>query len=196
MNIAALNGRNNPSHVTALLQRVNEGEADAFNSLIDAVYDELRRLATAVLRTCRGYDTLQPTALVHEAWLNLNGRDQQWDGRGHFFGAAARAMRQILVAEARQRSAQKRSGVRVTFRELQVACPEPDVDVLALEQALAALNRVDERLARVMELRYFCGLTLSEVSELESRSLATVKRDWVYARAWLYDFMTANHGGR
>ena len=137
--------------------------------------------------------TLQPTALVHEAYLRLLQGETRWDSKAHFFGAAARAMRQVLVAEARRKAARKRAGgaIRVTFSDLQVQSPEPELDMLALDEALAALGRVDERFARVMELRYFGGCSLQEIAELTGRSLATVKRDWVYARAWLYDHMTA-----
>ena len=137
--------------------------------------------------------TLQPTALVNEAYLRLIQTDQRWDGRAHFFGAAARAMRQVLITHARERSAQKRAGgvVRVTFEDLDVQAPEPRLDLLALDDALNALARVDERFARVMELRYFAGCSLQEIADLTGRSLATVKRDWTYARAWLYDYMSA-----
>lgn len=180
--------------VTELLDRVNRGEDGAFGLLVSAVYSDLRQMAASLMRGQVGKHTLQPTALVHEAWLNLSHRDQQWDGRAHFFGAAARAMRQILIAHARERSAQKRAGnrIRVTFRELQVQTSEPDVDVFALDEALTALGVVDERLARVMELRYFGGLTLLEIADVAGQSLATVKRDWVYARAWLYQHMSAS----
>ena len=177
------------SAVTELLKRVNNGAPDALNSLISAVYAELRRIAASMLRRTPPGQTLQPTALVHEAWLRLNAGDGDWENRAHFFGAAARAMRQVLVAEARHRSAQKRSGMRMTFRDLHVLCAEPDLDVIALEEALSALAEKDQRLARVVELRYFCGLSLEEIVALEGRSLATVKRDQLYARAWLYEYM-------
>ena len=184
----------NSAGVTELLDQVNHGDAEAFGSLISAVYADLRQMAASFMRGQRVGHTLQPTELVHEAWLNLTDREQHWDGRSHFFGAAARAMRQVLIAHARQRAAEKRAGdhQRVTFRDLQVQTGEPDVDVFSLDEALESLARVDERLARVMEMRYFGGHTLNEIAELEGRSLATVKRDWVYARAWLYDHMTAS----
>jgi len=137
--------------------------------------------------------TLQPTALVNEAYLRLSQSKPRWDGRAHFFGAAARAMRQVLIGRARERSSQKRGGnaVRVTFEDLDVQAPEPQIDLLALDDALDALSRIDERFTRVMELRYFGGYSLPEIAELTGRSLATVKRDWAYARAWLYDYMNA-----
>jgi RNA polymerase sigma factor (TIGR02999 family) len=177
------------SDVTRLLDRVSDGDADAFDSLIEAVYGELRQVAGALLHARDGSATLQPTCLVHEAWLNLQKRPQRWDGRAHFFGAAARAMRQVIVAHARHHAAQKRCGERVTFDDMHVECAEPSLDVIAVHEALAALAVADARLARVMEMRYFGGLTLAEIGELEERSLATIKRDWLYARAWLYDYM-------
>jgi RNA polymerase sigma factor (TIGR02999 family) len=137
--------------------------------------------------------TLQPTALVNEAYIRLAQGESRWDGKAHFFGAAARAMRQVLIAHARRRSAQKRAGdaIRVTFSDLDVQAPEPQLDVLALDDALTALAGVDERFSHIMELRYFAGCTLAEIAQLTGRSLATVKRDWAYARAWLYDYMSA-----
>ena len=179
------------TEVTQLLDRVNRGEPGSFDALVSAVYADLRHIAASLMRRERGDQTLQPTALVHEAWMGLAANTNRWDGRAHFFGAAARAMRQVLVGHARQRASQKRAGdaVRVTFRDLEVPSPEPEVDLLSLDEALTALARVDERLARVMEMRYYAGLTLAEIADLEGRSLATIKRDWSYARAWLYDHM-------
>ena len=183
----------NSEEVAKLLQEVNAGDARAFESLVALVYGELRRMAGGLMRGQANGHTLQPTALVNEAYLRLIQGRQRWDGRAHFFGAAARAMRQVLIAHARQRAAQKRAGgaVRVTFEDLDVQTPEPLLDILALDEALNALARVDERFTRVMELRYFGGCSLEEIAELTGRSLATVKRDWSYARAWLYDYMTA-----
>lgn len=176
--------------VATLLRRVNGGDQEAFASLVTIVYDELRRMAGGLMRWQAGH-TLQPTALVNEAYLRLCGSRPPWEGRAHFFGAAARAMRQVLMAHARRRAAEKRGGrvVRVTFHDLNVQTPEPDVDLLALDEALTALGREDPRFAQVMELRYFGGFTLPEIAEHTGRSLATVKRDWTYARAWLYDFL-------
>jgi len=136
---------------------------------------------------------LQPTAVVNEAYLRLVSGPNVWENRAHFFGAAARAMRQVLIAEAERRSAQKREGglTRVTFHDLNVAIEAPDIDLLALEEAMTALGQVDERFTRVVELRYFAGCNLPEIAELTGRSLATVKRDWAFARAWLFERMTA-----
>jgi len=179
--------------LSRLLQGVNSGDPQAFESLVALAYGELRRMAGSLMRGRLAGSTLQPTALVHEAYLRLAQGRVHWDGRAHFFGAAARAMRQVLVEQARRKSARKRRGgaVRVTFDDLKVRSPEPELDLLALNEALDGLAAADERLARVMELRYFGGCTLPEISELTGRSLATVKRDWAYARAWLYDHMTA-----
>jgi RNA polymerase sigma factor (TIGR02999 family) len=178
--------------LTKLLQEVNAGDERAFDALVAQVYGELRRMAGAIMRPDQRA-TLQPTALVHEAYLRLVQGETRWDSRAHFFGAAARAMRQVLIAQAREKAAQKRGGdaVRVTFQDLDVQAPEPRVDLIALDEALDALTRVDQRFTRVMELRYFAGCSLPEIAELTGRSLATVKRDWSYARAWLYDFMAA-----
>jgi RNA polymerase sigma factor (TIGR02999 family) len=179
--------------ISRLLHEVNAGDERAFESLVTLVYGELRRMAAGLMRGRIKGATLQPTALVHEAYLRLLQGEARWESRAHFFGAAARAMRQVLVAQARAKSAKKRGGrtERVTLHELEAPGAAPRLDLLALDEALAALARVDERLARVMELRYFAGCTLEETAELTGRSLATVKRDWVYARAWLHDHMTA-----
>jgi RNA polymerase sigma factor (TIGR02999 family) len=150
-------------------------------------------MAGALMRGHANGQTLQPTALVNEAYLRLVQSEPRWDGRSHFFGAAARAMRQVLIGRARERAALKRAGdaKRVTFADIEVEAPEPNVDVLALDAALDALAQVDERFTRVMELRYFGGYTIPQIAELTGRSVASVKRDWAYARAWLYDYMSA-----
>jgi RNA polymerase sigma factor (TIGR02999 family) len=179
--------------LSRLLQQVNAGDEQAHDALVTLAYAELRRMAGSLMRGRVHGNTLQPTALVHEAYLRLLQGESRWDSKAHFFGAAARAMRQVLVAQARRKSARKRGGqeVRVTFDELEVQSAEPQLDLLALDEAMNALERVDARFARVMELRYFAGCTLEEIGELTGRSLATVKRDWAYARAWLYDHMQA-----
>lgn len=179
--------------ISRLLQDVNAGDQRAFESLVTLAYGELRRMAASLMSGRIKGSTLQPTALVHEAYLRLLQGESRWDSKAHFFGAAARAMRQVLVAQARTKSAQKRGGdaVRITFHDLEVQCAEPQLELLGLDEALTALARVEERFSHVMELRYFGGCTLEEIAELTGRSLATVKRDWAYARAWLYDYMTA-----
>jgi RNA polymerase sigma factor (TIGR02999 family) len=186
--------RDSGTEVTRLLQQAGTGDASASARLLDHVYADLRRQAGARMRSERSGHTLQPTALVHEAYLRLVGDDVQWENRAHFFGAAAEAMRRILIEHARGKAAQKRGALaaHVTFDELRVAAEESNLDVLALDQAIDALAKSDERLARVVTLRYFAGLSVKQTAEVLNTSPATVKRDWTYARAWLYDFMTEN----
>lgn len=162
-----------------------------FDSLVSLAYGELRVMARSLMRNQKPGHTLQPTALVHEAYLRLAQGEATFENRAHFFGAAARAMRQVLIGHARRRSASKRAGAlhRVTFHELAVHAEEPDTDLLALDEALTALAANDVRLCRVMELRYFGGLGLEEIAQLNGQSVSTVKRDWSYARAWLLDYL-------
>ena len=176
-----------------LLEEVNAGDGRAFESLVSLVYGELRQMAGSLMRGQIDGRTLQPTALVNEAYLRLAQGEIRWDSKAHFFGAAVRAMRQVLVAEARRRSAQKRAGgaVRVTFSDLAIETAEPQLDLLALDEAMNALGQIDERFTNVLELRYFGGFSLEETAQVTGRSLATVKRDWAYARAWLYDRMSS-----
>ena len=173
-----------------MLREVNTSDTDA---LVSAAYHELRRIAGALMRGRQNGQTLQPTALVNEAYLRLARGDTRWDSKAHFFGAAARAMRQVLVGHAREKSAQKRAGgaVRVTLRDLPVEAAAPQADVLMLDEAMTALARFDERLARTMELRYFAGCSLPEIAEVTGRSLATVKRDCTFARAWLCEYISS-----
>jgi len=178
--------------VARLLVRVNTGDQKAFESLVSLAYSELRRMAASFMRGQLNGHTLQPTALVNEAYLRLACGETQWESKGHFFGAAARAMRQVLAGHAREKAAQKRAGdaARVTFNDLEIHAVEPDLSIGLLDEALTALSRTNERLTRLMELRYFAGLSLAEIAELTGCSLATVKRDSAYARAWLYEYMT------
>jgi RNA polymerase sigma-70 factor (ECF subfamily) len=178
--------------VARLLEGVNTGDDEAFASLVSLAYGELRRMAGAFMRGRVNGNTLQPTALVNEAYMRLAGSKTRWESKAHFFGAAARAMRQVLAGHAREKAAQKRAGdaARVTFDDLEIQSVEPDLNIVLLDEALTALSKVNERLARVMELRYFAGSSLAEIAELTGCSLATVKRDWAYARAWLYEYMT------
>jgi RNA polymerase sigma-70 factor, ECF subfamily len=177
--------------VAALLTDINQGNTKAFDALVTLVYAELRRMAGSLMRSQSSGHTLQPTALVNEAYLRLVRGQPKWDSRAHFFGAAVRAMRQVLIARARAHAAEKRPprGARVTFADLHVPSPESAIDLLALDEALEALARVDERFVRTVELRYFGGYTLEEITALTGRSLASVKRDFAYARAWLHDYM-------
>lgn len=175
--------------LTRLLQSVEAGREGAREELFQRVYGELQAMAGARMRQERQGHTLQPTALVNEAYLRLASGDESWQSRAHFFGSAARAMRCILVDHARRHQSSKRGGDahRVTFNDLDVASREPNLDLLALDAALDALAQEEPRLAEVVNLRYFAGLEISETAEILGISRATVKRDWTYARAWLLE---------
>jgi RNA polymerase sigma factor (TIGR02999 family) len=178
-----------PSRVTELLQGWRAGDREALDALLPLVYAELRRLAHHHLRNERPDHTLQSTALVHEAYFRLVGQDfPQWEGRAHFFAIAAQLMRQILVDYARRHRASKRgSGACMLTLEDAVALPRrKDVDVVALDDALNTLAEIDPRQSRVVELRFFAGLSLEEISEVMGIATATVQRDWTAARAWLH----------
>jgi RNA polymerase sigma factor (TIGR02999 family) len=178
-----------PSQVTKLLQGWRGGDPKDLETLLPLVYDELRRLAHHHLKNERPGHTLQSTALVHEAYFRLVGQDlPQWENRAHFFAIAAQLMRQILVDYARRRGASKRgSGVCMLTLDNAVALPQrKDVDVVALDDALNTLAEVDPRQSRVVELRFFAGLSLEETSEVMGIATATVQRDWTAARAWLH----------
>jgi RNA polymerase sigma factor (TIGR02999 family) len=158
------------------------------DALLPVVYEELRRLAAAYLRRERPGQTLQPTALVHEAYLRLmKDRPDRWQNRAHFCAIAAHSMRQILIERARARGAQKRGGAqpRVTLDESLVAGQSPSVDLVSLDEALERLEAIDPEQARLVELRFFGGLTIEETAEAMKISPATVKRHWTIARAWL-----------
>jgi RNA polymerase sigma factor (TIGR02999 family) len=177
--------------ITLLLQAVGDGDDQALERLISLVQSRLQEMAAHRMRQERDGHTLQPTALVNEAYMRLVRGEPRWENRAHFFGAAGEAMRRVLVDHARKFQAEKRGGgaQRVTFSALEVAAPEPNVDVLALDQALQALEEHDARLAQVVRLRYFVGLNIEETAEALEISVATVKRDWTYARAWLIERM-------
>jgi RNA polymerase sigma factor (TIGR02999 family) len=182
-----------PPDVTLLLQRVSAGNSDALNDLCEAVYGELRRQAARYLRRERQNHTLQPTALVNDAFMKLvDQRNVQWQNRAHFFGVAAQAMRRIVIDHARTRNRIKRGGVRqaVTLNEAMIAGESRSIDVLALDEALSRLAGLDERQARIVELRYFAGLSVEETAEVTGLSPATVKREWAMARAWLHAELT------
>lgn len=178
------------SAVTEALAALREGDTEARDRLVRAVYDELREIARAHLRHERSDLTLVTTELVHEAYEKvLSGeKSANYSGRGHFFGAAARAMRQILVDHARRRNREKRgSGVRpIALTAVGDVAAEAPVDVVDLDAALTRLGALDERQARVVECRYFGGLSIEETAEALGISTATVKREWRMARAWLY----------
>ena len=177
------------SDVTRLLDAAAAGDATAGERLLPLVYDELRRLAAQKLAHERAGQTLQPTALVHEAYLRLVGRgeEEEWNGRGHFFAAAAEAMRRILVENARRRNAAKHGGGRAR-QELEsdlMPIAEPREDLLALDEALTKLATTNRQAAELVHLRYFAGLTLPEAAEAMGIAPRTAGRLWAYARAWL-----------
>lgn len=175
--------------LTLLLDRAADGDAAARDALFAEAYDELRKLARSSMRRESPGHTLQPTALVNEAYLRLIGPDVRWENRRHFFGAAAQAMRRVLVDRARRRDADKRGGdlERVSLTQVDVATEDAQVDVLALDALLAELEGVNLRLVRTIELRYFGGLDIEATAEVLGVAPATVKRDWAYARAWLLE---------
>jgi RNA polymerase sigma factor (TIGR02999 family) len=176
--------------VTALLAESREGDASAADRLLSAVYDELHRLAQIHRSRSRKDATLNTTALVHEAYLKLIDGDRlPFDGRAHFFAAAARAMRQVIVDDARKRNRVKRGGGERPTSLDRVGEPmadEPAAEILALDEALKRFEVLDPRAARVVECRYFAGLTVEETAEALGISPTTVKREWAAARAWLY----------
>jgi RNA polymerase sigma factor (TIGR02999 family) len=183
--------------VTQLLVAWSGGDQGALEQLMPAVYAELKRQARWHLAGERSH-TLQPTALVHEAYLRLVGSDNtvRWDGRGHFFGAAARAMRRILVERARSRGRIKRGGDRgrVELTDVGMAVEPPATDLVALDEALDRLEKHDPRKAEVVMLRYFAGLTIEETAAALSLSAATIKTEWAFARAWLHREISTAQG--
>jgi RNA polymerase sigma factor (TIGR02999 family) len=177
-----------PGQVTELLRAWNRGDQQALEQLIPLVEAELRRAARAYMVRERREHTLQPTALVNEAFLRLTKAQRiHWQDRAHFLGIAARLMRRVLVDHARVRAAGKRGGgaQKVSLEDALVLAPEPAVDVLALDRALESLAAVDARKAQVVELRFFGGLSVEETAEVLHVSTDTVKRDWRMAKAWL-----------
>lgn len=173
--------------VTRLLSGFQQGDTEATEQLMRVVYSELHDLAELYMRRERPDHTLQPTALVNDAYLRLLGqREISWQNRSHFFGIAAQAMRRILVDHARKSLARKREGgERITLDESVAAQSEDPVDLISLDNALEKLSSVDERYARVVELRYFSGLGIEETAAVLDIAPATVKRDWAFARAFL-----------
>ena len=175
--------------VTQLLMRWGDGDQSALEHLMPLVYDELRRLAAAYLRRERVGHTLQATALVNEAYMRLvDQKHTRWQNRAQFFGIAAQLMRRILVDHARQHLAEKRGGPeqqRLSLTHAEQVAGRQEVDILAIHETLNALARLDEQQSRIVELRFFGGLTIEETAEVLGISHATVERDWNLARAWL-----------
>lgn len=181
--------------VTELLERWSRGEREALDKLMPLVYQELRRLANNYLRRERVNHTLQPTALVNEAYMRLiEQRNARWQNRAQFFAVSAQLMRRILVDHARANVAAKRGGpkytVSLSHAEHAAADAEPNIELLALHEALKELMAIDPQQARIVELRYFGGLSIEETAEVMNVSHATVEREWKMARAWLYQKMS------
>ena len=176
------------SDVSRILDRVRQGEAKAANELLPIVYQELRKLAAHKMANEVPGHTLQPTALVHEAWLRLTGTENvNWNGRTHFFGAAAEAMRRILIENARRKSARRHGGGqhKVDINEIEIAAITKDEDLLALDEALERFTARDQQKAELVKLRYFVGLTTEEAAKVLGVSVPTANRWWSYSRAWL-----------
>jgi RNA polymerase sigma factor (TIGR02999 family) len=182
--------------ITRLLVRWRAGDEDALADLMPLVYAELRRLARSYLRRERRDHTLQATALVHELFVRLAAEQPALNDRKHFFGVAARAMQQILVAHARKRDAQKRGGdaERVPLEDISAAAGPPEVDLHALDQALSRLAERDPLQAHIVELRFFGGYTIEETAAIIKKSHATVSREWEFARVWLYREISGGPG--
>jgi RNA polymerase sigma factor (TIGR02999 family) len=175
--------------VTRILSAIEKGDQQAAEQLLPLVYDELRKLAAAKIAQEKPGQTLQATALVHEAYLRLVDKDeaQHWNSRGHFFAAAAEAMRRILIDQARHKASVKAGGnlQRLDLSEIEPAFSEPNLDMLALNDALGQLEKTDPRGAAVVKLRFFAGLTTQEAANALGVSLATAENDWAYAKCYL-----------
>ena len=186
------------SDVTRVLAAVERGDPHAAEQLLPLVYDELRKLAAQRLAAEKPGQTLQPTALVHDAYLRLVDVDeaQRWNGRGHFFAAAAEAMRRILVENARRKMRVRHGGgrKRLTLADLNLVVEPPDEDLLALDEALKGLATVNPRAAELVKLRYFAGLTGQEAAEVLNISPRKADQVWAYARAWLLDSLNGDLG--
>ena len=187
------------SEVTRILTAIEQGDGKASEELLPLVYNELRRMAAHKMASEPAGHTLQPTALVHEAWLKLVAPPaQSWQNRAHFFGAAAEAMRRLLIARARRKGRQRRGSgaAHLDVDELEIASPAPDDQLLALNEALDRYVLLEPQQAELVKLRYFVGLKIPEAAEVLGISEATAKRWWAYARAWLFDEISAPPDGR
>jgi RNA polymerase sigma-70 factor, ECF subfamily len=176
--------------ITRFLQELRSNRGESLNEFLPLVYDELRRLANSYLSRERANHTLQPTALVHEAYLRLFGQIEiEWQNRAHFFGMAARVMREILIEYARARNRQKRGGefkTQIALDEAVLFTDKKELDVLAVDEALSKLEKLDEKQARIVEMKFFGGLTVEEIAEVLDISTATVKREWSTAKLLLH----------
>ena len=182
------------SNATRILNAIERGDSKATDELLPLVYEELRLLAAQKLSHEPPGQTLQATALVHEAYIRLVGDDpQSWDSRGHFFAAAAEAMRRILVEKARRKRSLKHGGTRhrTDLDEVDLTIEGPSVDMIALDEALARLTAVDTQLAELVKLRYFAGLSLDQVAKIQGVTRRTASSHWAYARAWLHRMIAA-----
>lgn len=191
MDQRALSGNH---ELTALLRSWSDGDERAFDQLLPIVYDELHRMALRYLAGERAHVSLQPTALVNEVCLRLLGWDQaRWQNRGHFFGVSAQMMRRVLVDIARRRRAERRGGgeaVRIPLEEVDIPAEDRRGDLVALDEALERLAVEDPRKARVVELRFFGGMSMEEIARAVGVSERTAQNDWTFARAWLYRALT------
>jgi len=182
-----------PNTLTQLLLASSHGDQKALDAVMPVVYDELRRLARSYMRRERPGHTLQTTVLVHEAYLRLLGQDANWVNRAHFFGIAAKMMRRILIDHAKSHGRAKRGGgaVKVTLEEPALFSKTPDMDLVAVDDALRRLEIVDQQRAQIVELKFFGGLSVEEISHVMDLSTATINRQWAGARAWLYHELKA-----
>ena len=186
------------SEVTHILNSIESGNAKAADELLPLVYEELRKLAAARMANESPNQTLQPTALVHEAWLRLTGNENvKWQGRAHFFGAAAEAMRRILIEKARRKQALRHGGgqQRLDVADVEIAAPAKDQELLDMDEALEKFAALDTPKAELVKLRYFVGLTLDESAQILGISAPTAKRWWAYARVWLYQQIQDDSAG-
>jgi RNA polymerase sigma factor (TIGR02999 family) len=185
------------SDVTQLLDAIDAGDPKAADQLLPLVYDELRKLAAHKMAHEIPGQTLQPTALVHEAWLRLKvNQNRHWNGRAHFFGAAAEAMRRILIENARRKRAARHGGgeAKLDINEIEISTTAPDDELLGVSEALEKLAAHDAQMAELVKLRYFVGLSVEDAAEVLGISGRTAERWWTYSRAWLYQELERQPG--
>jgi len=183
------------SDITQVLTAIEQGDARASEELLPLVYQELRQMAARMMSRETPGHTLQPTALVHEAWLKLvDDQHRSWQNRAHFFGAAAEAMRRILISSARRKQAQRRGAgaQHVDLDQVEIAQPRSTDELLALDEALERFAALEPQQAELVKLRYFIGMTIEEAAQVLGISEATAKRWWAYARAWLFEAVQAD----